>query len=353
MKIKACAGLVFLLTIIWVLSGSTAIAAGKPQTVAELALYKGADRQQILEAGAKKEGKLTFYTSGILKQAVRPVVNAFEKKYPFIKVNIWRASTKPIISRLAEEYRGGKKICDVVEGTQTTHIYIQKTKIAQPFYSPNFDNMHAEALDKAPGGGVYAAAFRGSGISLGYNTRMINERELPKTYQELLDPKWKGKAAVAGSNTGVNWMGAMLHALGEDFVRKMAKQNFDVHMVSGRALLDMIIAGEYAFSPTIFDSHVINSQNKGAPVDWIPLEPVPTNIGQAALPKNAPNPHTALLFIDFEMTKKGAEIHKAAGYSTFHKKVPVLKAYKKWFGPKDMQDIRRQQELFNDLFLKK
>jgi len=69
-------------------------ASAKPQTVAELAMYKGADRQQILEAGAKKEGKLTFYTSGILKQAVRPVVHAFEKKYPFIKVRIFRGDSE-------------------------------------------------------------------------------------------------------------------------------------------------------------------------------------------------------------------------------------------------------------------
>ncbi|MFC1816005.1 hypothetical protein ACFL0M_08690 [Thermodesulfobacteriota bacterium] len=61
----------------------------------------------------------------------------------------------------------------------------------------------------------------------------------------------------------------------------------------------------------------------------------------------------ALLFIDFEMTKKGAEILKAAGYSTFHKDVPVLKAYKKWFGPKDLQGVKRQQERFSKLFLKK
>jgi len=352
MKARGYGLVIILLAGILVFSGTVASAASKPETVAELAMYKGADRQQILEAGARKEGALTFYTSGILKQAVRPVVKAFGKKYPFIKVQIWRASTKPLISRISEEYRGGKKICYVVESTQTFHMFIQKAKIAQAFYSPNIANMDSEAATKAPGGGFYAVAFRGSGISLGYNTRLLTEKDLPKTYQDLLDPKWKGKMPVAGSNTGVNWMGAMLHTHGEDFINKIAKQGFDVHMVSGRAILDMVIAGEYALSPTIFDSHAINSKNKGAPVDWVPLEPVPTNIGQIAIPKNAPNPHAALLFADFEMTKKGAEIHKAAGYSTFHKDVPVLKAYKKWFGPKDLQDVKRQQGLFSKLFLK-
>ncbi|MFC1817210.1 ABC transporter substrate-binding protein [Thermodesulfobacteriota bacterium] len=345
--------LVMCLMAVWVFPDSILLAAEKPVTVAELALYKGADRQQILEAGARKEGKLTFYTSGILKQAVRPVVNAFEKKYPFIKVQIWRASSSTVIARLTEEYAGRKKIGDVIEGTQTTFMFLQKHKIAQSFYSPNIVNMVEEAMTKAPKKGFYAVAFRGSGISLGYNTKLISEEELPKTYEDLLDPKWKGKMTVAGSYTGTIWLGTMLHVYGEDFVKKMAQQDFDVHMVSGRAVLDMIIAGEYIFSPTIYDSHAINSKNQGAPVDWVPLEPVPTNIGQIALLRNSPNPHAAMLFVDFELTKKSAEIHKSAGYSTFHKDVPVLKVYKKYFGAEDMQAVKRQQELFSRFFLKK
>ncbi|MFC1814638.1 ABC transporter substrate-binding protein [Thermodesulfobacteriota bacterium] len=339
------------LAVVLVMAG-TVVAAGNPKTVAELALYKGPDRQQILEEGAKTEGKLTFYTSGILKQAVRPVVKAFEKKYPYIKVEIWRGGTRQTLPRLGEEYRGGKKICDVVEGSQTTSIFLQNSNIAQPFYSSNIANMEEEALTEAPGGGYYAAAFRGSGMSLGYNTTMISKKELPKTYEDLLDPKWKGKMAISATTTVGNWVGVMLHAYGEDFVKKIAQQDFHVHAVSASTICDMVIAGEYALSPTIFDSHAINSKHRGAPVDWIPIEPVLTNIGQIMLPKNAPHPHAALLFVDFELSIKSAEIHKAAGYSPFRKDVPVLKAYKKTFGPKKLEDTRRNWELFNRLFMK-
>ena len=354
MKIKACAGLVFLLTIIWVLSGSTAIAAGKPQTVAELALYKGADRQQILEAGAKKEGKLTFYTSGILKQAVRPVVNAFEKKYPFIKVNIWRGTGEKIVTRVVEENKSRKYLFDVLESTQVVLMTLREIKKFQPFYSPNLAGMKKEAIRTAPGEGASAVAFRASGISLGFNTRLIKKEEVPKTYEELLNPKWKGKMAIPGSDTGVNWMGAMYHARGEAFVRKIATQKIDIHMVSGRALLDMIISGEYAFSPSLFDSHVFKSKKQGAPCDWIPIEPVHVNIGQIVLSQYASNPHAALLFIDFEMTRKAAEIHKTAGYSPFHKEVtPLSKDYKKYYGSKTLAEVKKMHDLFNELFLKK
>lgn len=82
----------FILVFCLLLPILTEAAPKRPDTMAELALYKGADRQQILEEGARKEGTITFYTSGILKLAVRPVVDAFEKKYPFLKVMIWRAT---------------------------------------------------------------------------------------------------------------------------------------------------------------------------------------------------------------------------------------------------------------------
>jgi len=309
--------LVCALVIVLVFTGTVMGAEKKPTTVAELALYQGADRQQILEEGAKKEGKLVFYTSGILKQAVRPVVDAFERKYPFIKVEIWRATGKQLVARVSEEYKGRKYLFDVLESTQVVVLPL-------------------------------------SGIGLGYNTKLVNKEELPKTYKDLLDPKWKGKMAIPGSDTGVNWMGAMHHAHGEEFVKQVAKQNCDVHMVSGRALLDMVINGEYALSPSLFDSHVFKSKKQGAPCDWIPLEPVHVNVGQISLSKNAAHPHAALLFIDFELTKEGAEIHKAAGYSPFHKEVPPLaKAYKKYYGAESLEDVKRMHELFDKLFLKK
>ncbi|MFC1817266.1 ABC transporter substrate-binding protein [Thermodesulfobacteriota bacterium] len=331
----------------------TGAAAGKPKTVAELALYKGGDRQQILEAGAKQEGKLLFYTSGILKQAVRPVVSAFEKKYPFIKVQIWRAGNPS--PKALEEYRAGAHLFDALESTRIPPIaMLLEGGVVQPFYSPNLAHTEEDAITRAPGGGALAAGTRVSGIVLAYNTKLVAKEDVPKTYRDLLDAKWKGKVAIVASGTGVKWAGIMLDIYGEDFLKQIAEQNFAVHMTSGRALLDMIIAGEYALSPTIFDSHVLKSKQSGAPIDWQPLEPVYVNLGQICLSKHAPNPHAALLFIDFELTKESANIHKAAGYSTVNKDVPPLAMlYKKYYGGGTMAELKRWTELFNSLFLKK
>ncbi len=325
----------------------------KPVTVAELALYKGTDRQQILEEGAKKEGRLTFYTTGILKQTVRPLVDAFEKKYPFIKVEIWRAETNQLITRIFEEYKVSKYLADVIELTQNGEIVMEEGGFLQPYYSPNLEYLEDRTIKKGPGGGAFSAAHYQSGIGLGYNTKLINRDQLPKTYQDLLDPKWKGKLTIVGSNTGITWMGGILDTYGEEFVGKLADQKFSVHAVSARALLDMAINGEYNFSPTIFDSHVAKSKGEGAPVDWIPLEPVSIFLGQIMLPKHSPHPHAALLFIDFDLSKQGGELYKMNGYVSPRKDVPGEKIYKKHYGPRSTKQVEHWNNVFDKLFIEK
>ncbi|MFC1816740.1 ABC transporter substrate-binding protein [Thermodesulfobacteriota bacterium] len=341
---------VVLIVSVFMFSGVVISAGQKPKTVAELALYKGADRQQILEQGAKKEGKLVFYTTGT---QAKYIVKAFQKKYPYIKLDLWRSSTSKLIPRIREEYKTGRHVVDVIGPTQVAEIVLQEAGLLQPFYSPELAHIEEDALIKAPGGGVFSAGHFQSGIGLGYNTNLIKKNELPKTYQDILDPKWKQKLAIVGSSSGVHWMGCFLAAYGEEFVRKMAEQQFEVHMISGRALNDMIIAGEYDFSPTIFDSHVGSSKKKGAPVEWTPLEPVPAYLGQIMLPKRSAHPHAAMLYIDFDISREAGEIYKAEGYNSPRKDVFNPRPYTKYYGFKSTAEVTKLHKLFNELFLKK
>jgi len=351
---RYCQAVVLAIALMLLWAGSGLTASQKPASAAELALYAGADRQQILEEGAKKEGTLTFYTSGILTQAIRPLVDEFQKQYPYLKVEIYRADTNVLMSRVTQEFSAGRHVFDAIESTQTSHLVLQKAGIVQPFFSPNLAFIEEGAIKKGPAGGVLAVAFRASGVGLGYNTKLISKEELPKSYQDLLNPKWKGKMPIDGDITAIDWMGVMLDTYGEDFVKKIAAQNFTVHTVSPRGLLDMLISGEYALSPNIFDSHVITVQQQGAPIDWIPLEPVHVNMGQIALAKNAAHPYSALLFIDFELSKKSAEIHRSKGYNPFRTDVPPLaKPYKKYYGVKSLDEVKIRHDMFNKLFLKK
>ncbi len=344
---------VYILATLFVLTGISVSAQKSSMTVAELALYKGADRQQILEEGARKEGRLVYYTTEILKQTLRPKVDAFQKKYPYIKVEIWRAGTEALVPRALEEYAAGKHTADLLGVTQEGGIVMREKGILQPFYSPNLFYIEEGAISKAPDEGAFSAGHYENGHGLGYNTKLINREQVPKTYQDLLNPKWKGKVAIAGSNTGVNWMGAMFLTYGEEFVKKVAQQNFDVHMVSARAILDMIINGEYIFSPTTTDAHVIKSRQEGAAVDWVPLEPVPAYIGQIALYKHSPHPYAALLFIDFDLSKEVGELYKANGYNSTRKDLSGEKTYKKFYGARSTKEALEWDELFKRLFLKK
>jgi len=322
----------------------------KPATAAEVALYNGADRQQVLEEGAKKEGKLTFYTTGILVQTVRPIVEAFQKKYPFIKVDVWRAGTQALLPRFHQEFSAGKYTADVIELTQAGGVMLQEASLLQPFYSSELANVEEGAVSKGPLGAFTAGHYQ-SGISLGYNTKLLKKDEVPKTYQDLLNPKWKGKIAMVGSNTGLSWMGGALETYGEGFIEKFAGQKITVHQVSARALLDMIVSGEILMSPTILDSHVNKSKKDGAPCDWVPLEPVAAYIGQIMLPKNSPHPYAAMLFIDFDLSRQGAQIYVANGYNSPRKDIEVERNYKKFYGPWSTKQEKKWSDIFQKYFL--
>ncbi len=328
-------------------------ASPKPMTVAELALYKGADRQELLEEGAKKGGELTFYTSGVMQNSVRPILDAFQKKYPSIKINTWRAGTEAQLPRIMEEFKSGKHLFDVVEGSQMVNRTMQKFGVVQSFYSPHFPNIEEGAISRAPDGSAYSVAFREGYTGLGYNTKLLSKEQIPKTYEELLNQKWKGKMPISGGSTGTDWMGAILATYGEDFVKRLAAQDFKVHMVSASAIIDMVITGEYALSPTIYESHVVEGKKKGAPVEWIPLEPVHVNVGQMALSKNSHHPHAALLFIDFELSRESGEIHKYVGFMSPREDIPGRATYKKFYGIRSVEEGSEWADMFQRLFVKR
>ncbi|MFC1816130.1 extracellular solute-binding protein, partial [Thermodesulfobacteriota bacterium] len=310
----------------------------------------GADRQQILEEGARKEGKLIFYTTGT---QAKYIVKAFQKKYPYIKLELWRGGTNKLIPRVLEEYKVGRHIADVIGATQSAEIVLQEAGLFQPFYSPELAYIEENAIKSAPGGGVVSAGHFQSGIGFGYNTKSIKKDQLPKTYQDLLNPKWRGKLTITHNSTGVHWIANLLEAYGEEFVKKMAEQQFIVHVMSNRTLLDLIIAGEYDFSPVIFDSQVGAANKRGAKVEWISLGTIPAYLGQIMLPKYSAHPHAAMLYIDFDLSKEAGEIYKSEGYNSPRKDIFVLRSYKKYYGFNSTAEVAKVNRLFNKVFQNK
>ena len=283
-----------------------------PQSVAEIANYTGADRQAVLEAGAKKEGTVLVYTTGTQGQ---PVFDAFASKYPFVRLEIFRADGPVLARRLIEEYAAGRYIADTV-GTTTGALHpLRDASLLQPMISPEHAMMIKEAIEPGRHWTIDYQSF----VSLGYNTKAVSEREIPNTLDDLLNPKWQGKMAVSNDSTLPNWIGAVLHDKGdkgEDFLRKLAQQKIRVYDVSARAVANLVVSGEAPLSPVIFGSHMINSQAEGASVAWKALGEVYSNLSGAALLNKAPHPHAAMLYLDFLFSREGQSIRQKLCYAS-------------------------------------
>jgi iron(III) transport system substrate-binding protein len=288
-------------------------AQSPPLSRAELALYQGADREQILIEGAKKEGQLVFYTSNTW--IAGPVSQEFAKRYPFIKTNVWRNDSKSILKRLTEEHAAGRYLADVVETSPEYITLLVQASMLQDHYSPELSAYDDQAKVKGKRG-VLAWTNREIYISLGFNSQLIPPSDAPKTLKDYLDPKWKGKMSIAGTTTGARWVGAVLDAMGGEFLKKLSAQEINVQNISGAALSGLVASGEVPLSPTIFNSNIFTHKQKKAPVEWRPVDPVIAGVGSSGMIVNAPNPHAALLFLDYLHSKLGQQVAMKGGLSS-------------------------------------
>src|SRR5215831_8656200 len=207
-------------------------AASASMTVSQLALYQGADRDKILIEGAKREGQLTLYDSHTW---FRIYVKDFEKKYPFIKVSEWRGDSKNLLSRAMTEFNSSRSLVDVIETTAEAMGVMKREGMFQEYFTPEA-RFYPDAVKSKGKSGVYYLGDRETYNSLGFNTTVITPNEAPRTLKELLDAKWKGKMSIAGTSTGVRWIGSILTTTGREFLDRMADQEVKVQNMSGAAL---------------------------------------------------------------------------------------------------------------------
>jgi len=287
----------------------SAWAAG-PTSVAEIAQYAGADRAQILDAGARKEKALMIYTTGT---QIQPLIDRFKQIYPYLDVQMPRATSEDVARKVIEEYSAGYYEADVFELSSYGLIVPRQMGILQPFQSPEAKAYPETAIEKDR----MWISVRESYVGIGYNTNLISAADAPKTYQDLLDPKWRGKMAISYSmSTTANVIGAMVLTLGEDYVRKLGAQQNRVYPLLGRALANLTISGEAPISWTTYDSHVQASRAQGAPIAWIAPGPVPVTDTSVALASKTPHPHASMLFIDFLLSAEGQALYQKLGYSS-------------------------------------
>jgi iron(III) transport system substrate-binding protein len=284
-------------------------AGSAPMTISQIALYQGADREKILIEGAKKEGAFTLYDSHTW---FRTIAKEFEKKYPFIKVSEFRTDGRNLIKRALEEIKSGQYIADVIATTGEQIDIMKREGVFQEHYIPDARHYPDNVKVKGKNGFYYVGHYE-TYNSLGFNTSLIAPAEAPKTMAELLNPKWKGKMSIVSTTTGTRWIGNTLESMGREFLEKLAEQDVKVQNMSGAALAGLVVSGEVPLSPTVFDANITQAKQKGAPVEWRPLEPVVTTVSYSGLTLKAPHPHAALLFLDYLHSKEGQQLIMKGG----------------------------------------
>ena len=275
--------------------------ARKPQTIAELAAYSGKDREALLYAGAKSEGKLTWYTS-LAGDSYKAIVRAFEAKYPAIRLDVYRAGGSDFIVRMLEEAKARRPAADALETSEDSLVLARANNLIQPYFSPHLSKYPEDAIEKADKGWSQWTTIRESYLGFGYNKTQIPANVVPKNFDGLLHPELKGKLSITLNESAMRAIGAMVKVKGEAFVRKLRAQEIKAYTVSSAALADLIASGEIGGSPQIFRNHAMVSAERGSSVGWVPMELVPTNAGSVALAAHAPHPHGALLLVDFLLT---------------------------------------------------
>ena len=280
----------------------------------------------LIEA-AKKEGRVLWYTTLIVNQVVIPLKTAFEKKYPGVTLDYARNDEGPTAIRLLNEAKAGKVQADIFDGL-TVNVPLKREGLLARIEIPNASDYPAEMKD-ADGAWHALLLFV---FGPGYNTNLVSKADAPKTYQDLLDPKWKGKMAWnPNSSAGaIGFVGNIMLSMGPDkgmdYLRALAKQNVVNVEASSRAILDQVIAGEYPMGLMMFNNHTVISARKGAPSDWTPLEPVPVAFDALGIMKDAPHPNAARLLVEFLLSEEGQTVLKEADYLPANARVPAMKA---------------------------
>jgi ABC-type Fe3+ transport system substrate-binding protein len=269
---------------------------------------------KLVEA-ARKEGEVVLYTTLIVDQIVRPMIKAFNARIGGIDVKFVRTDSSQQMVKLINEGRAGRVQADIWHLSDGLAPLLKENLVA-PLDLPSARGLPDELVD--PKGNWVGTNL--STRSLAYNTQLVPADKVPRTHQDLLDPRWKGQFvwhpyAIPG---GYGFIGLVLKSMGEEngmrYLRALAKQNIIQLPIAARAVLDRVIAGEYPMGLEMNSSHAVISAALGAPVRFVPLDPVTMTLQIAGISRGAPHPNAARLFLDFMISRAGQEVFADVDY---------------------------------------
>jgi iron(III) transport system substrate-binding protein len=309
--------------------------------------YAGPDRMARLVAGAKKEGSVNLYSSAI-SEHMADVIAGFQKTYG-VRVSFWRGGSEEILQRTVTEVRGRRYDVDVVETSATQIEPIAAEKLLAPVKTPI-------AAEFMPGSTVPGRPWFPSRLIVvtgAYNTNLVRSADLPKSYDDLLNPKWKGKLGIEAEDN--NFLFALAGAMGEQkaltlFRDIVAKNGISVR--KGHTLMaNLVASGEVPVALTVYHHEVEPLKTAGAPINQLDLPPTVAFVSGAGVAAHAPHPNAAVLFLEYLLTEGQPilERHGNLSPNVKYQHLPVGMKLSFIDVPKYMAEAAKWNRLYKDI----
>lgn len=285
---------------------------------ASLEKLPAAERERRIIEGAKKEGEMVWYTNSGIENATR-YIQAFRKKYPFINANFWRSKTRQVTQRIVSEANAGRHLVDVIKPSfDLLPIFLERNIVAR-YETPVRAVFPAHA--KAPFYTNMNYAFR----VFSYNPRKLNQKNVPRTWEDLLHPKWKGE--ILFDESSVEEVTTLLGVWGKEktvnYFTRLSQQQLQIR-VGRDTTAQMMMAGEAPLAVTAYAYNVEGLRAKNAPIDWVAQDVIPGLIYPLVMARHAPHPHAAALFYDFMISEEGQRLIAQEGRVVVHPKVEPI-----------------------------
>jgi iron(III) transport system substrate-binding protein len=291
-------------------------ARAQPTDVAAAARLPGEARTRALVEGARREGEVMVYHSSQTED-LKPVFDAFTQKYG-VKVRDWRSSSENVVQRIVSEGRAGRREVDLVENNAPEMEALHREKMLLAMDSPHFPDLRPGTL---PTHREWATSTMDVFVQA-YNTEKVKREELPKSFQDLLDPRWKGRLGIEAEDQA--WFGTLLHDLGEARGAKLFGDIVAANGISvrkGHTLLATLVAsGEIPLALTVYNYKPPQLKAKGASIDWFVLPPAIAQLHAVAVVGKAQHPYAAMLLFDFFLGE-GQALLAARNFVPANKKV--------------------------------
>ncbi|HEY1235729.1 MAG TPA: extracellular solute-binding protein [Candidatus Binatia bacterium] len=262
-------------------------------------------RKTTVEEGARKEGEVLWYTSMSLTDFPK-IVGAFEKTFPYVKIRTNRLSQSSVIPKIETEARAGHYAVDVVGSAPMEMWELKQKGYSAAYLSPELKAFPTASFD--PQG--FWSSTEVTPLVLALNTNLVSPNEAPRSYQDLLQPKWRGKMNFGSDEYA--WYSVLLDGMGKtkglDYMKALARQQLHIPGGSSIMRLQLMLAGESALAIAARARRATEYKEKGAPIDYRLLDPYPAEPNGLALMRRSAHAYASMLFIDWMLSEEGQTV---------------------------------------------